>query len=448
MKTKLKLTFSFLLVFLLAIQISCKSESSDNPAAPVPKVSAPTFTPASGTEFVGSQEIILACETAGAEIRYTTDGTTPTDTVGTVYSVPFTITVNTSVKAVAYKAEMTTSDVATANYTKAGSVANPSFTPIDGSTFTGSQEITITTTTLGATIKYTLDNTDPKTSGTAITGTAGTSSATFIITATKTIKAYAYKSGMENSVVVTATITRSYTVTYDGNGNLDGSVPATQTQAENTTITVRANTGNLVRIPAAGTAEAYKFGGWQTVSGGVGGTYYPAGTGTFTLTGNITLYARWVKFELRDTGPGGGLIFYDRGSYSGGWRYLEAAPADESGIYQWKTSNTSTPGTSTAVGTGYTNTYTAMTGVTHPAAEVVRNATHGGYSGWFLPSRDELTQMYVNLKQQGVGGFAYEVFWSSSDYSSYYAWGQDFNSGFQGSFNKSSSNRVRAVRAF
>lgn len=58
--------------------------------------------------------VTITCATEGASIRYTTDGTTtPTNAVGTVYSSPFLITEDTSVKAVAYKAGYSNSDVAT-----------------------------------------------------------------------------------------------------------------------------------------------------------------------------------------------------------------------------------------------------------------------------------------------------------------------------------------------
>ena len=39
-----------------------------------------------------------------------------------------------------------------------------------------------------------------------------------------------------------------------------------------------------------------------------------------------SLYA--VDYKIGDEGPAGGVIFYDKGEYSDGWRYLEAAPAD------------------------------------------------------------------------------------------------------------------------
>ena len=54
---------------------------------------------------------------AGAEIRYTTDGSTPTATSGTVYIAPMTLTETTTVKAVAVK-DGVTSSVTSRVYTK------------------------------------------------------------------------------------------------------------------------------------------------------------------------------------------------------------------------------------------------------------------------------------------------------------------------------------------
>ncbi len=161
-----------------------------------------------------------------------------------------------------------------------------------------------------------------------------------------------------------------------------------------------------------------------------------------------------VIYEVGGTGPAGGIVFYDKGAYSDGWRYLEAWTADEwtadeGGTYRWKENEFPTTGTSTSVGSGYANTYThtEMSVSAHPAAEVVRSATHGGQEDWFLPSRDELNQMY--LQRDAIGGFEGGYYWSSSQSATKNAWAQGFSDGAQESVNKNSNSfRVRAVRAF
>ena len=80
-----------------------------------------------------------------------------------------------------------------------------------------------------------------------------------------------------------------YTVTYNGNGNTGGSVPTDNTHYATNgtgTVTVRGNTGNLVRT-------GYTFTGWNTAADGSGTDY--AANATFTIYENVTLYAQWVE---------------------------------------------------------------------------------------------------------------------------------------------------------
>ncbi|PKL15251.1 MAG: hypothetical protein CVV49_21665 [Spirochaetae bacterium HGW-Spirochaetae-5] len=274
------------------------------------------------------------------------------------------------------------------------------------------------------------------------------------------------ESGFEDMMDDVETVENS--VSYNDNGATGGSIPVDNTiYKTGDTVTVLLNSGSLKKIPTAGTGEAFKFGGWNTKADGSGISYI-AGSGTFVFDTAIILYAKWVKFELRDRGPANGWIFHDKGSYSGGWRYLEAAPEDISGTYAWKTSATDTPGTSTAIGTGYANTYTYMTGPEHPAAEVVRNAAYGGYTGWFLPSKDELNEMCwvlnsmkwnypANLSENNpaygdnrVGDFAGN-YWSSyrTHFAEPQAYYQSFGNGYQTVATQHGLYfNVRAVRAF
>ena len=153
-------------------------------------------------------------------------------------------------------------------------------------------------------------------------------------------------------------------------------------------------------------------------------------------------------YALRDIGPAGGYIFYDKGSYSDGWRYLEAAPVfTESTAKQWGNFGNWIGGTETGIGTGQSNTTTILTWLDR-AAQLCDVLVYGGYSDWFLPSKDELNEMYENLKVYFVGGFADDYYWSSSEVNAYFAWLQYFNTGYQIGDYKSSNRRVRAVRAF
>jgi hypothetical protein len=107
------------------------------------------------------------------------------------------------------------------------------------------------------------------------------------------------------------------------------------------------------------------------------------------------------------------------------------------------------------IGTGQSNTTTIVTWLnshseTGKAAQLCDALVYGGYSDWFLPSKDELNLMYVNLKVYGVGGFVDHYYWSSSTKGPYTnAWAQHFGNGFQGYYGQGGNNLyVRAVRAF
>ena len=164
-----------------------------------PVVAAPAFSPPPGT-YVDPQAITLSTLTAGATIRYTTDGSTPTETIGTIYSAPVNIAASTTLKAVAYRSGWTTSSVTSGEYTITRLVAAPECDPAPG-TYESEQDVTITTSTSGASIRYTVDGTTP-------TDTVGTVySAPVHISESLTLKAVAYKAGWTTSSVTTAQFT-------------------------------------------------------------------------------------------------------------------------------------------------------------------------------------------------------------------------------------------------
>ena len=97
-----------------------------------------------------------------------------------------------------------------------------------------------------------------------------------------------------------------------------------------------------------------------------------------------------------------------------------------------------------------TNAIIASQGATAAsyAAGLARAYNGGGYSDWYLPSRDELDKLYLN--RDAIGGFdttADPWYWSSSEYDASNAWSQLFDDGYQGNLSKFPTYRVRAVRA-
>ena len=155
-------------------------------------VDQPTFSPASGAVAAGTTVSITQAEADA--IRYTTDGTDPTKTTGTVYSTPITITTATTIKAIAIKGD-DVSDVATAAYTI--NVTGPSFSPYTGTYAIGT---TITLTSAGNTIYYTTNGDTPTKSSTEYT-------TPIVLNESMVVKAIAVDGYGNSSSVRTATYT-------------------------------------------------------------------------------------------------------------------------------------------------------------------------------------------------------------------------------------------------
>lgn len=131
---------------------------------------------------------------------------------------------------------------------------------------------------------------------------------------------------------------------------------------------------------------------------------------------------------------------------------LIAAHTDLDCVDWWNGSYVTTGATATAIGSGNANTNSIVSVqlAGSYAAKVCDDLVLGGYSDWYLPSKDELNRlfMYKNL----IGGFTGGYYWSSSEFDNSQAWGQQFLGGFQSTFNKHRSGPpymcVRAVRSF
>lgn len=162
---------------------------------PLPVATTPVIDLGSGT-YTQAQTVTIKDATNGATIYYTTDGTTPT-TNSKVYSAPVVITSSETLKAIATASGCFPSAVAVATYTMASPAAAPTLSPAAG-TYTTTQSVTISDSTPGATIYYTLDGSIPTASSTQYTSAITVSS-------TETITAMATATGYSASAVATAT---------------------------------------------------------------------------------------------------------------------------------------------------------------------------------------------------------------------------------------------------
>jgi len=145
---------------------------------------APCATPVIAYDNTTSR-VSITCATTGSTIYYTTNGSEPTSS-STEYSIPFAVNSPTTIKAIATRTNFPNSAVAELAISK---VVTPTIQD------NGSNAISITTTTPGATIYYTTDGSTPTTSSTQYTSPLTDN------VSNVTIKAIAVKEGLITSAV-------------------------------------------------------------------------------------------------------------------------------------------------------------------------------------------------------------------------------------------------------
>ena len=160
-------------------------------------------------------------------------------------------------------------------------------------------------------------------------------------------------------------------------------------------------------------------------------------------------------YKIGDTGPGGGIIFFDKGGFSEGWRYLEAATVNL-GEIRWSSDVwANVTGTEASIGSGKNNT--ALIIASNPDDTLYNNAAKacvdyrgGNKDDWFLPSINELKELW---KQKSYFNLTNEVLWSSTQFNDYlnqntFAEVFYFSIGSSSWDGKEGSNYFRPIRAF
>jgi hypothetical protein len=148
----------------------------------------------------------------------------------------------------------------------------------------------------------------------------------------------------------------------------------------------------------------------------------------------------------------GGIIAYITGGGSSGTSGFVITSTDVSTSAQWGCQGTTISGADgTAIGTGNQNTIDIMAGCATAgiAARLCGDLTEGGYSDWYLPSKDELEQIWLN--RTAIGGLAMAQYWASTENNTdnTKAWEIDYATGIlYGGKDKSSTGYVRAIRSF
>lgn len=198
-----------------------------------------------------------------------------------------------------------------------------------------------------------------------------------------------------------------------------------------------------------------------TVTGLSNGTSYTFNVIATNALGNsvpsisssfITIFAIGASYQ-------GGKLAYlfisgDPGYVVGETHGLIAAVSDQGFGKYWNVGpingSITTGAYGTAIGTGLSNTNMIIAAqgaaATTYVAGIARAYLGGGYTDWYLPSKDELHKLY--LKRVAIGGFSTQKYWSSSAYLIHTSWDQDFNNGFINGDWNTSAYRVRAVRTF
>jgi hypothetical protein len=186
--------------------------------------------------------------------------------------------------------------------------------------------------------------------------------------------------------------------------------------------------------------------------------WLPAAVPTINALDDIADVIIGASYAIGDTGPAGGKIFITpstAGNSTG--KYFEVVPVGTMVTRAIKVTDpyeNITGADGTAIGTGQQNTLDLIAwGITDPettAAAYADALTFGGFSDWFLPSSDELTELYTNRSSIGFGAFVDSI-WSSSDIfvGDWYTSALSFFDGTAGGYDRDSAgNSVAPVRSF
>ena len=295
---------------------------------------------------------------------------------------------------------------------------------INGVAFDGSGDITVTAdagTLTGTAIKSTV-------TGSSLTSVGILTNAT-----------------INGKVIVGASTSASNSAVLEVNSTTQGFLPPRMTMAQRNAINTPAS-GLVVWCKNCGpVGELQVFSEnatWTNLAGTAAAGVYTPNIGEIYQGGK-------VAYVLQSGDPG-----YDATTPHG----LIAATLDQSTGIQWSNGllgdngfSITTGATGTAIGTGLANTISIISiqggTPTSYAAGLARAYNGGGYTDWYLPSKDELTKVYYNMDI--IGGFTSDHYWSSTESTGYgYAYSRKFQFDINNSSMKSNIFHVRAIRSF
>jgi hypothetical protein len=272
---------------------------------------------------------------------------------------------------------------------------------INGIAFDGTKDITISTIADAGTL-----------TGTILKSTVTASSLTSVgIIASLTTGAIT-NSG---KLIVGASSAASASAVLEASSTTQGFLPPRMNYYQRTQIAspIAGLTIWCSNCGASGEMQVFNGAAWTNMIGGTA-------TETISLSIGDSYQGGKVAYILVSGDPG-----YDPNTPHG----LIAATSDQIGGIQWYNgSYINTEAKGTAIGTGFSNTNKIIASqggtATSYAAGVARAYTGGGYTDWYLPSKDELNKLY--LSRFVIGRYVTDAYWSSSERNNINAWAQDF----------------------
>ena len=352
-------------------------------------------------------------------------------------------------------------------------VSEPVLSPFPG-TYDDIISVSLESETDGATIRYTLDGSSPSRTHGYLYSEA------FDLHENTSVHAIAYKEGYTPSSVVEGSYTISSSPVSNPSFSIsegtyqDRQLVEIESLTENTIICYTLDgsdptpvSGNIyssalnIYSPCTLKAIAYKVGYQES---------------------EIASASYDIIFQVGSVGPGGGYVFFDKGSHNKDvgtydlstgtwtktgeaeitWRFLEAAPSSsEAAGNNWGGTGISVTADQSVLGGGWLNTLYIISelGDIDPEQQRSDYAARYAYSveigndanianGWYLPSLAELELLYETWCEGALGEFVDDLYWSSTSLQDETAYTVDFYSGLKPMSRRYEYHRVRAIRAF